>query len=332
VIVFSAFLVVVAVALLIVGVVTSKLTLVYIAIGVSGVALLALGAGVLFRRREVFGESEAAKSEAAKSEAAKSEAAQPEASQPQPVPAAAYSKPAAYSGPAAYSEPPASQQAAAVPAGSGWPAEAAPTAQSAQSGPPVAGYLPTQQPPARPPSGRPADYQRPPDMFTPLPAAAASSQVWEWRDDAPPAKPPAPAQDQSPAASAPPAEQAATDQHPPEDQQASEDPKASEPDQRAGVQPAEHPVASADSESQAAPQAVPAPTEPAAAQPAPEADLQREVSVVPGVPRYHNARCILIRFMDQDDLDKMTVAAAKQAGCTPCRACLPDQPEKASES
>ena len=42
---FSAFLVVVAVGLLIAGVVTSKLLLVYIAIGVSGAALLALGIG-----------------------------------------------------------------------------------------------------------------------------------------------------------------------------------------------------------------------------------------------------------------------------------------------
>ena len=42
---FSASLVVVAVGLLIAGVVTSRLMLVYIAIGVSGLALLALGIG-----------------------------------------------------------------------------------------------------------------------------------------------------------------------------------------------------------------------------------------------------------------------------------------------
>ena len=42
---FSAFLVVVAVGTLVGGVVTSKLLLVYIAIGVSGLALLALGVG-----------------------------------------------------------------------------------------------------------------------------------------------------------------------------------------------------------------------------------------------------------------------------------------------
>jgi len=60
-------------------------------------------------------------------------------------------------------------------------------------------------------------------------------------------------------------------------------------------------------------------------------DSSMEVTVVPGVPRYHDARCILIRFMGDSDLDKMTLAAARDAGCTPCRACLPDQPEKSPE-
>jgi hypothetical protein len=56
-----------------------------------------------------------------------------------------------------------------------------------------------------------------------------------------------------------------------------------------------------------------------------------EVTVAPGVPRYHNAHCTLIRFMGDSDLDKMTLAAAREIGCTPCRACLPDQPEKSPE-
>ena len=60
-------------------------------------------------------------------------------------------------------------------------------------------------------------------------------------------------------------------------------------------------------------------------------DPGMEVTVVPGVPRYHNASCILIRFMGDSDLDKMTRAAAREAGCTPCRACLPDQPERSPE-
>jgi len=52
---FSAFLVVVAVGLLVAGVVTSKLLLVYLAIGVSGVALLALGIGTAVNWRELTG-------------------------------------------------------------------------------------------------------------------------------------------------------------------------------------------------------------------------------------------------------------------------------------
>ena len=54
-------------------------------------------------------------------------------------------------------------------------------------------------------------------------------------------------------------------------------------------------------------------------------DASQDVTVVPGVPRYHDAACILIRFMGKDDLETMSMAAAKEAGCTPCRACLPEQ-------
>jgi hypothetical protein len=47
----------------------------------------------------------------------------------------------------------------------------------------------------------------------------------------------------------------------------------------------------------------------------------REVTVVPGVPRYHDPNCILIRFMPADDVQRMSVPEAEKAGCTPCRAC-----------
>jgi len=60
---FSAFLVAVAVGLLVAGVVTSKLMLVYLAIGVSGVALLALGVGAAVKWRELFGKPQAAAAE-----------------------------------------------------------------------------------------------------------------------------------------------------------------------------------------------------------------------------------------------------------------------------
>jgi hypothetical protein len=48
-----------------------------------------------------------------------------------------------------------------------------------------------------------------------------------------------------------------------------------------------------------------------------------QVTVVPGVPRYHDGDCILIRFMADEDVQQMTVSEAKKAGCTPCRACQP---------
>jgi len=65
---FSAFLVAVAVGLLVAGVVTSKLTLVYAAIGVSGIALLALAVGALIRRKELFGSSAPAEPQLARPE------------------------------------------------------------------------------------------------------------------------------------------------------------------------------------------------------------------------------------------------------------------------
>ena len=60
---FSAFLVVVAVGLLVAGIVTSKLLLVYIAIGVSGVAVLALGIGAAVNWRELTRKPETAHAE-----------------------------------------------------------------------------------------------------------------------------------------------------------------------------------------------------------------------------------------------------------------------------
>jgi hypothetical protein len=48
------------------------------------------------------------------------------------------------------------------------------------------------------------------------------------------------------------------------------------------------------------------------------------VAVVPGVPRYHRTDCVLIRFMPEGDVKKLSVEAAKDAGCTPCAACQPE--------
>ena len=47
-------------------------------------------------------------------------------------------------------------------------------------------------------------------------------------------------------------------------------------------------------------------------------------AVVRGVPRFHQEDCVLIRFMPQGDTQKMPVAEAREAGCTPCTACQPE--------
>jgi hypothetical protein len=45
------------------------------------------------------------------------------------------------------------------------------------------------------------------------------------------------------------------------------------------------------------------------------------VTVVRGVPRYHQPDCVLIRFMSDGDVQKLSVPEATAAGCTPCTAC-----------
>jgi hypothetical protein len=50
-----------------------------------------------------------------------------------------------------------------------------------------------------------------------------------------------------------------------------------------------------------------------------------QVSIVPGIARYHTAECILIRFLGDDDLEVMSRTAAEAAGCVPCKACRPEK-------
>jgi hypothetical protein len=54
--------------------------------------------------------------------------------------------------------------------------------------------------------------------------------------------------------------------------------------------------------------------------------LDDQVTVVPGVPRYHRRGCILIRFLSDGDLETSTRRAAEAAGSVPCKACQPDKP------
>jgi hypothetical protein len=48
-----------------------------------------------------------------------------------------------------------------------------------------------------------------------------------------------------------------------------------------------------------------------------------QVLVVPGIARFHQADCILIRFLGEDDLQRMSRQEAEAAGCAACRACRP---------
>jgi hypothetical protein len=53
--------------------------------------------------------------------------------------------------------------------------------------------------------------------------------------------------------------------------------------------------------------------------------ISGQVTVVPGIARYHRSQCILIRFLGSDDLETMTRKAAEDAAFAPCRACQPDE-------
>jgi hypothetical protein len=56
------------------------------------------------------------------------------------------------------------------------------------------------------------------------------------------------------------------------------------------------------------------------------APLDGQVTIVPGISRYHRRQCILIRFLSDGDLETMTREAAQAAGSVPCKACQPDNP------
>jgi hypothetical protein len=55
--------------------------------------------------------------------------------------------------------------------------------------------------------------------------------------------------------------------------------------------------------------------------------LDAEVTIVPGVARYHRRGCILIRFLSDGDLETTTRGAAEATALVPCKACQPDKPD-----
>ena len=104
------------------------------------------------------------------------------------------------------------------------------------------------------------------------------------------------------------------------DQVADPDPEASDPE--ASDLEASRPRTTAVGQTEAtANEAADEPPAGSGAAAAPETAL---VAVVRGVPRYHLQDCVLIRFMPDDDLRKLTIPQAREEGCTPCGACQPE--------
>jgi len=306
-------------------VVTSKLLLVYLAIGVSGVALLALGVGAAVKWRELFSKEQAAASEADVQEPVSAQTPQAQTRQAQtrqpPVPQAQPEHQPAAAGAAAVwgsAVPPMGTFPAFRPAEPGdmqrrpaaftpHPEDLQPAADSrpvsdlqVTRSPSVAHHSPEAAPPAtaaQPAAAPPAAAAQPAAAAAQPAAAAPPTAAAQPAAAAPPAAAPAPASPESAPA-----------------------PAAASPQPDAGPEPA---PAAAGPE----PDAAPAAADAAPVGPDPQIP-QTVVTVVPGVPRYHNASCMLIRFMGESDLETMTLAAAIQTGLTPCRACLPDQPDK----
>jgi len=58
-----------------------------------------------------------------------------------------------------------------------------------------------------------------------------------------------------------------------------------------------------------------------------QSPMDGEVTVVPGIARYHRRGCILIRFLSDGDMEIMTRREAEAADLMPCKACQPDKPD-----
>jgi hypothetical protein len=350
---FSAALVAVAIGVLIGGIATSKLLLVYIAIVVSAVALLALAIGVVVKREELFGEGQGLVPAGAG--AAPVPSAHAGESQDQSRPAAPVPPPAPFQGPAADLGAPFGAIAQAAPSGPASPPASVPSAPHQAPDGQVRTRGTDPVPPWEAKSAR--------DQWSssPRPASTTADPAPDWMPSGP-SGPPAPsgagpgtespnwfAPKARPAYAAPPATDGPADAAP---AGADDDAPASDfapgDDTAVAAAPASVPSASDPSASElpaselppaetAVPVAGDAEPEPGDAEPetqvvvgeppsagqaVPDAAAAM-VAVLPGVPRYHQPDCVLIRFMPEDDVQLQTAAQARADGCTPCAACRP---------
>jgi len=376
---FSAVLVVGAIGVLIGGIATSKLLLVYVAIGLSAAALVALAIGVVLKREELFSEHGQALAPAAAGAGAADEPllAGKTSTLPNglvdppdtPLPAgaaaafgqaargaerSAQDRPAHLaSGQPAYGQPAYRQgtpPAREAPPSRDWPGRMAgqPSAPLHQqpAGEPAAPAPSWRERPSPAPGGVAGSRAPVPPAGSPPPAPGwpagpswfdrSASPRRDAGDEAPKAAD-TPGEDSVPASGSALAAGSAT----PEDTM----PRATAPQATARMATVQQPGTAPRADAGRA--GTPETAEPApAAAAAPDAadagkagandagkagandagssgTTPKQVTVVPGVPRYHLEDCILIRFMADGDLQKMTVQQATEAGCTPCRACQP---------
>jgi hypothetical protein len=368
---FSAVLVVAAIGVLIGGIATSKLLLVYVAIGLSAAALVALAIGVVLKRKELFSEhGQALAPAAAGAGADESLVAGKPSTLPNglvdppdtPLPAGA----AAAFGQAARGAGRSGQDRSGHPASGqrayGQPAygQAAPPAKEAPPGTDWSGTMARQpNPPLR--ERRADEPAAPAPSWREGPSPARGGAIGSRAPASPAVSPPAtPGRPSGPSwfdrhetPAGPelsevdgdvPAQGATPESPTPEDvmpeanaaeatarkatvQQAGTAPRADAaraetPETAESAEPAPDAAAAADGTDAGQGGATDA-GEVGATDAGSSESSTKQVTVVPGVPRYHLEECILIRFMADDDLQKMTVKQATEAGCTPCRACQP---------
>jgi hypothetical protein len=347
--------VIVAMGLLAGGVLTNSLLLVYLAIGVAALSAVMLAVGLVIWRGDIFGEASARRAAAPEALATGT----PGMAGMAPAPAGAAPGPAARmpvggtAGPVALGQSTVLMAGGNATLGRGDPPAPPPPI------PPWGSQDLPEPPDLRQPERRP----EPPDLRQPDDLRRPRRRPEPQRPPEPePQRPPEPEPQRPPEPERPSQPGDLLRERRPRPERRAERPAPERsvpdrpvPDRPAGERAPVEPAAKAEPEAEVAPQAEAAPgTAAKAAPPAePEADVNAEapaeaeqqphddaepaagaggtpgpatqVTIVPGIARYHRSGCILIRFLGPEDLETMTMQAAEEAGCVPCKACRPEQ-------
>jgi hypothetical protein len=359
---FSAALVAVAIGVLVGGIAASELVLVYIAIVMSAIALVVLAIGVMLKREELFGEGQGlapagvsvspvlpARVGESYGQSLQGAAGSQSALVTPPSPQGAAGPGAAFAGIAAAASPrPEADRCAArpVPASQERPSGQAPPWETKSTRDAWESPAPDTRPANganTPGSAPPSWFDRPDWSSTDVPAAtptagsagatlsADQDDDWparySWLDDEPEQSgPDGDGPDDSGGVTGQTQGASVVAQENAEPQSGLEFPADSGDPATDDQRPRLSVVADATSPADAS-----GDTETPAAAEAEAASDTGLVTVIPGVPRYHEPDCVLIRFMPEGDNQKLSVAQAREAGCTPCTVCQPEEPEEPEE-